>query len=456
MLFLTLVVYIAVSYIYPGELFPAIAPYRITYVTGMVGLTLTAVWLVVKRRSALASWQLWFLAAFTAVMGLSRIVNEHYLGAVVPTVTAFAPSIAMFVMTVSAVDSLSKLRAVAIAVVGLSLVLVAQGAAAYHFGYRSDWFLLDPVHVRFAAPAAGTTLWEHAEAVGEGVQPDADEDATEDAGTQVRIRGSGVLHDPNDLAQALVMALPLLAVASRRRSTWSRLLMLAAAGALVYGVFLTHSRGATVALILTGGIAMWRTLGKTAAVIMLCVLASGALALDFAGGRRMIAADESASGRIEAWREGLQMLKEQPLVGVGYRQFLDHNDLTAHNAFVLCFAETGLAGYFFWLALLAITFVQLNRLRQLPPDDPVNAELTRWAGTLQLSMIGFLSAALFLSRTFIPILYLILGLAVAVLLIARDAERPVWQPSLRHFGGVVPLEIASVVLIYVIVRLRIV
>jgi putative inorganic carbon (HCO3(-)) transporter len=456
MLFALLIGYIALFYIHPAEIFPALAPYPITYYAGMGAVALSVLWLAFRGRTPLASWQLWFLAAFTAVMTLSRILNERYLGAVVPTFNHFGPSIAMFVVTLCAVNSLKKLKIAAMCLIALSLVLVAQGAAAYHLGFRSDWFLLDPMHLYSGETGAPVLIADRPDLNLANPDENSDQADEEELGSTVRIRGSGMLHDPNDLAQALVLALPLLGVFWKRGAVGRNLLLvLLPATVLVYGVFLTHSRGGTIALILTLGLAMSRRFGKGAAIVVLLVLATGALATNFAGGRHLLGGDESAVGRVDAWSEGLQMLKEKPFLGVGYGQFIDYNNLTAHNAFVLCFAETGLIGYFFWLALQAFTFLQLGSLRRLPVRDTDDEQLRRWAGVLQLSMMAFLVAAVFLSRTFTPLLYLVLGLATALLLIAIEANKPIWRPSLLQFSGVVPLEFATISVIYVIARFRI-
>jgi hypothetical protein len=84
-------------------------------------------------------------------------------------------------------------------------------------------------------------------------------------------------------------------------------------------------------------------------------------------------------------------------------------------------------------------------------------DLRRWASALQLSMVGFMSAAMFLSRTFIPMLYLLIGLSVALTLIARQAMRPVWMPTFPRLGSLVlAAEVASIAILYVVVRLHLV
>jgi O-antigen ligase len=451
--FVLLLLYLILSYIYPGEVFPALVPYRITYWVGMTGLAVSAIWLV-ARRTPLFLPQLWMLVAFTVTLGVSQMIAEQWLGAPISAIQRFGPSVTMFVLVVCSINTLRKLRVAVACVVLLTLALVVQGAAAYHFGYKTQMFLFDP---------AARSEESNTSAAGESLDAPASplqelDDQAEGAAGPVRIRGLGLLHDPNDLAMGFVVALALLggawAAESRIRNF---LLVVLPAIALSYGVFLTHSRGGTLAVLVT----LWRAsrgrLGRVSAIAVFVVLAVGAVALDFAGGRQILAAggDESATGRLTAWTEGLEMLKSQPILGIGYGQFLEHHTLTAHNSFVLCFAETGLVGYFFWLGLIVITLVQLRGLTQLPGTEPLDADLRKWAKALQLSVIGFLTAACFLSRTFVPMLYLILGLSAALVLVAKQANKPLRMPSPPRLGTLVlAVEFATIAVVYVIVKLH--
>jgi hypothetical protein len=145
------------------------------------------------------------------------------------------------------------------------------------------------------------------------------------------------------------------------------------------------------------------------------------------------------------------MLKSRPITGVGYRQFTEHYELTAHNSFVLCFAETGLVGYFLWLSLLGITLLQLQKLKHLPEDIPFGPDIQRFASILQASVVGFMAAAFFLSRTYVPLLYLLIGLSASLVLIAKKNGVPVVLPTYPRMGALIAAsELASIVLIYVI------
>src|SRR5581483_10041592 len=163
--------------------------------------------------------------------------------------------------------------------------------------------------------------------------------------------------------------------------------------------------------------------------------------------------DESAAARVDSWSEGIQMLKEQPLIGIGYRDYTDHNTLTAHNSYVLCFAELGILGYFFWIALLVTTFMQFAAFRNA--EGGTQPEIARWVNMARLSLIGFLFGAFFLSRTYIPLLYLLLGLAVAILSIG--AQRGVaWSlpPSGKVLSRIVGWEFGSIAFIYLFIRVN--
>jgi putative inorganic carbon (hco3(-)) transporter len=150
------------------------------------------------------------------------------------------------------------------------------------------------------------------------------------------------------------------------------------------------------------------------------------------------------------------MLKAGPLIGVGYGEFVEHYNLTAHNSLVLCFAETGLVGYSIWVAFIILTLVQLQWLGSRA-NDTTGAEHVRWASALQLANVGFMAGAFFLSRSFVPMSYLISGLSVALVLIFR---RRAWP------GAPVPIailcvliaatEVASIGVIYAAVKLHIV
>jgi len=169
-----------------------------------------------------------------------------------------------------------------------------------------------------------------------------------------RITYSGIFNDPNDLGLLIVLAMALSIYLLRTsRSSVARLLAYGAIGWLLYGVYLADSRGTMLAVLAVLGLDTWRTYGKT--VVIFAALCAIPVLLAFTRLAELDADEASAGGRIEAWYEGIQMLIDNPVFGVGWGMFSDYNPLTAHNSFILAMGELGLLGYTIWFALILIT-----------------------------------------------------------------------------------------------------
>ena len=262
-----------------------------------------------------------------------------------------------------------------------------------------------------------------------------------------RIRGLGFLADPNDLAQAFVSAIPLVFLLWRRRHVVrNACLVLLPVGVLVWGILLTRSRGALIALaVLPLAAAALRLSPRYRRPVM-----TGATLLAIPGFVALFGyakADESAYSRLEAWSAGLLMLKSSPIWGVGSGLFTDHHERVAHNSYVQCFAETGLVGYFLWLGLVVVTMQQLSVLAGSAKD----ADWARWASALRLSMLAFLLAALFLSRTTSPLLFFLASLPAALIGMAeREGERVAFRG--RWWLQTPLIEVASITLVWITAR----
>lgn len=254
-----------------------------------------------------------------------------------------------------------------------------------------------------------------------------------------RIQYVGIFNDPNDLGMLFVACVPMAAyLGSRgglmglRRLFWTLVL-----GVLVYGIYLTDSRGALLALLAVLGVFVWQRRGLftagalgVAAVAVLLALPSRFAEID--------PEEESAQGRVESWYEGLQMFREHPLFGVGPDMYTDYNPLTAHNSFVLVLAETGIVGFTLWLAFVAYGFRMMwagsrplgeldweheaapaadgdaeSALAELDAIEAGMAEGRAISLTLLLSLVGCFTAAFFLSRSYVVILYLLCALVLA-------------------------------------------
>jgi putative inorganic carbon (hco3(-)) transporter len=273
-----------------------------------------------------------------------------------------------------------------------------------------------------------------------------------------------------------VMLIPLIWVWWRPRQYIRNVFFILAPSALlIWGIYLTHSRGGLLALVVIVMLAL-KDRVNWALTLLAGVLAMGAaLALDFTGGREISL--EAGADRLSIWSDGLELFKSSPVFGVGFHQFQTYIGHTAHNSFLICAAELGVIAYFLWLGLITFTVVDLNSLiawirkgkrdnftssRELQAgsqentsvqSESRNEDYDRWARALRLSLVGFLAAAWFLSRAYIITLYVLLGMAVTLVWMARNEGQEVDRKTVFRLSAVtVGLGIAIIGAIYVFVR----
>jgi len=396
--------YLFISYVRLLEIIPGLAPLRLMLWMSILALIMSLVnWSSTPRRNrvALDAPQVLMTLAFVIVGSLWSLRRGGW-GEFSFAISQMQVVLGAFLMMVMNLDSIKHLRVVMFLMAISAVVMAGQGIAAFHLGYDWDTYIMDP------------SKNEDGE-----VKPPAFDENGQLVSEAPRIRSVGFLNDPNDLAQTLATFLVMLGFFwDKRKKARNFLLLAPAMGLILYGVFLTRSRGGLVSVAVMS-LLLWRErLGKIMATILTTCLIMGALAVNITGGRAM--KDDSAEARIEAWASGILMLRANPLFGVGFHNFADeHGGMTAHNSYVLCFSEMGLVGYFFWMSLLVVSFIQLTRLKNLPGDDPELVEIRKIAGVVRLSFITFLVAAFFLSRSYVLTLFLLIGISLCLTDIAR-------------------------------------
>lgn len=225
-----------------------------------------------------------------------------------------------------------------------------------------------------------------------------------------RIRYRGLLNDPNELALALGIALPMLfALGAGRRGVVWKVLPIAAVAGVVYLIDLTQSRTGIMVVLAVMGVYLinrYRGFGVVAAIAL-------TVAMSFIGGRSDTGADESVLERYEAWRTALDLVRSHPILGVGQGQFNEYHYLTAHNSYMLIPAELGLPGFLSWLGVLVISAViPIQALRQLR-DHPLALPIRTWAVALLSALAGILVAMMFLSLPYHVLVWVYLGLCGA-------------------------------------------
>lgn len=412
-----LLAYLTILYIRPHEFVPGFMGLPILPIL----LLLAFLFWLLRQPKKFEAPQFWLMPVVMVLMSLS-VVFTGWLGGGMTVLSDFAPVVMLFYMVSTSTDSLQRMRQIFL-VLAACITVIA-------------WHGIDQ-----SAKGIG---WTGAE-LSQGT----------------RITYLGFLNDPNDLAMALVMVLPMTLHLARHMGLLMRLASYAAAGTIAYAVYLTNSRGSVLAMgamLFLYGILRY---GIVKSVIVLPLLFAPLIALGPSRMADMSADEDSAEGRIEAWYEGVQLLMMRPLFGVGKGLFADHHGLTAHNSFVLAFAELGMIGYFFWLSNIVISWVMLQRMVITPAAAGATAEeAARWelirehARTLWYGYVGGLVSAFFLSRSYVVILYLHIALIVALYQFARvqrpDFARITWS---ERKGQLFVMCVGSVVGMWLLTRI---
>lgn len=272
------------------------------------------------------------------------------------------------------------------------------------------------------------------------------------------LRGpGGMMEDNNDFALALVMNIPLLWYLGRSETR----LPLAVLGTRVavvltaITVLLTHSRGAFLAMVSTLLWIAWRSgqLIRAGFGMLLAALAFLAFApasvLERLGTIGEGTAESSAGARIAAWRTAFRMIGDNPVFGVGMRNFQPRykdyawvppdgtvRTYVAHNSYLQIWAESGSLAFGCYLALLLSVFAACRRVVQMGRLRPDLAWLRDYGRMLEATTVGFMVGAVFLNRGHFDLIYHWLALVSALVGIAWAAWRRPVHAAAAATGGV--------------------
>lgn len=236
----------------------------------------------------------------------------------------------------------------------------------------------------------------------------------------------GLIEDPNDLAFTLLMATPFLLYAMTQVRGWARRALFVLLFGCVAGIISTQSRGGILGL----GAGMYlvvrhRLKSRLVTGLVLGAVVGGLFLAAGVGSRQGLeedGLDQSADGRLNAWRAGIRMFRQHPVLGVGFERFpdnfFDYTDdpgdrvIAAHNSWVKAIAETGLAGFIPFMALVILTLWIGWRTSIVARDWPPGLEravgISMLANTAAVLVSGF-----FLSQTWNWFLYILFAQAAA-------------------------------------------
>jgi len=256
--------------------------------------------------------------------------------------------------------------------------------------------------------------------------------------TRHYISGATFLGDGNDYSMSLCILLGFqLNIALDQQSKFKKMFSWFLLGLLMLTIIGTQSRGATLGMAAVFGYMWWRSPRKAVGVIAIMVAVVGVLLyapdVYFERMSTLSAPSEegSAAGRMHAWRAGTKMALAHPL-GVGAGNFPNNFPkyrapdapnrwMTAHSMYFLILGELGFLGLLLLLKLVFGNFRSNARLRKrLVEEQERLNEPTRFAADIRTlnafnaSIMGLSVAGAFLSVTYYPHVFVMVGLCIAL------------------------------------------
>lgn len=280
-------------------------------------------------------------------------------------------------------------------------------------------------------------------------------------GSLIIIQGpGGMLADNNDFALALCMGIPMLfhlGWAERRKLM--RRTMLATVPLTMLTVMATHSRGAFLAMSCSVLVLVWRSRNRVGGFATLILVAIAAVIAAPESYKERIAtigsyeADQSARGRLAAWRIAGNMIAANPVFGVGFDKFQrnyraydtktvpaaggpDTGIHVAHNSYLQIWAECGTPAMVLYLLLIALSYVDLWRVRKMARERYHSGWILYYTTMFEASLTAFVVGSIFLNRAQFDLFYHFVAVIMMFGHFARQEMRKlVVDPEPSGSGG---------------------
>ena len=237
-----------------------------------------------------------------------------------------------------------------------------------------------------------------------------------EAGGTGRARWVGIFDGPGVFSVIFTVVLPFILMRLHKPFTTStRLIFLFLSVMMCVAIYFIGSRGGLlaslgivalhVALRQEGGVLQFKK--WLFVIIPLCVIAIAAAPdyltdLDDDSG--------SAEHRVDMWAEGLEMVEQNPVFGIGRGNFKGYaGRMVAHNSAVEIMGELGVIGLFLWVSLIGMSFRSVYEAAIAEEDDQ---DLLR-IRAIGLSLFGYLVCAMFVTLEY-ETFYVLLALCIGV------------------------------------------
>lgn len=379
----------------PQAFLPALRPFRIALLTAGAAILAQLIESVVLGRAlTVLSREMVLTAALVGWAVVTMPLSYWPGGSVSFLLDFYLKTLAIFWLLANTVDSVSRLRTLA---VGLSAMAVPLALTAVK-NFLSGTFI-------------------------EGATPNGDN----------RIVGyeGGLTANPNDLALMLNLLLPLsLALLATARNTLSRALLVVLVVLATAGVVVTFSRGGFFTLATVIALHLWRlarrgAAGWALAGLVTCLASASVVPEGYLarlGTSLDIDADTTGSAQTR-WNDSVvaaTFVLAHPVIGAGAgMSTLALNEargatwLNVHNVYLEYAVDLGLPGLTLFVVLFVSCLAKARRVRQRAAARGLR-ELSCLAEGVEISLLAFAVAAMFHPVAYHFYFFYPAGLAVAV------------------------------------------
>ena len=272
------------------------------------------------------------------------------------------------------------------------------------------------------------------------------------------------LEGENSMALAMVMIIPFcFLLRPLVQQKWLSRTMLVVGFSQILSTLLTYSRGGLVGLAAVCSLCILYSRRKLLVLgVAASVLFAGLAFLPSKWKSRMSTIktyeqDASANMRLNSWTMAVNMAKDHPLFGGGfdcftmeqYERYAPHPEWgrtftgegsTAHSIYFEVMAMHGFVGFAIFLAALFAMLASMWRIQRQAQLDR-RPDITAFARSVLVSVIGFMISGAFLSRAFFDLFWAIFaaGLCFKVLVDTKSwGEIPITPPAQARETGRLP------------------
>lgn len=244
----------------------------------------------------------------------------------------------------------------------------------------------------------------------------------------------GLMHEENEFALALNMAIPLLFGLSKLQTRrWLRLCLLGMMVGCMITVVATYSRSgflgmACAALLLTlySRRKMLGIAGLALAALVLLVYAPSKAIQRYGTISTAAEEDPSAIGRLQAWQTALRMMQAHPMFGIGplnfvetFSQYSSFTPRAPHNAFMALGAESGIPSALLFCGIVGGAIFEMWSVRRKLQGHAALMSLASYCLMIQMALIVYIVPNLFINRQNQDMMYHLVGISVGLAVVAK-------------------------------------